>query len=114
MSTAQASSLGGPVKIISFTMTNTAKTVLGWLSDSTALDLNTGALPAFSLDNIVAVLFTGYTGTLNYGGTNTQPIAWPANADFTTPAIGAPSGVSVKTSAATFTVYAVVVFGSST
>lgn len=108
----QGASLGSSVKLVSFTITTTAKTMVGWLTDGTAIDLSTGALPVFSTADIVGILFTGYTGTLNYGGSNSQPIAWPANSDFTVPAVQAPTSVSVKASAATFTVYAIVIFGS--
>jgi hypothetical protein len=113
MPTAQAACLGASIKFVSFTMTNTAKTMTAWLTDATAVDLNTAALPVFATDNIVSVVFTGYTGTINYGGSSTQPIAWPANADFTLPAVQAPGLTYTKTSTGTFTVYAVVIFGSA-
>lgn len=112
MPTAQAMSLGSSVKFVSFTMTTTAKTMTGWLTDSTALDLNTGALPTFSTADIVSIAFLGYTGTINYGGSNSQPIAWPANSTFTVPAVQAPALTYTKASSGTFTVYAIVVFGS--
>jgi hypothetical protein len=113
MTTAQAASLGSSVKYVSFTMTTTAKTMVGWLTDSTAIDTNTGALPVFDTADIISIVFTGYTGSLLYGGSNSQPIAWPANADFTTPAIQSPSLTYVKSSSGTFTVYAIVIFGSA-
>jgi hypothetical protein len=114
MTTAQAASLGSSVKYVSFTMTTSAKTLTGWLTDSTAIDTATGALPVFSTDNLVAVILTGYTGSLLYGGSNSQPIPWPANADFSGgPAVQAPGLTSVKSASGTFTCYAVVVFGSA-
>lgn len=104
----QRASLGGPVKFVSFTLTTTNDTIGGWLAAGT--DLNTGATVAFSLDNLAQVKLTGYTGTIKYGGSNSQPIAHPANADFTIPSMRAHSDTHIEASSGSFTVYAVLIF----
>jgi hypothetical protein len=104
----QRASLGGDVKYVSFTLTTTDDTINGWLAGGT--DLDTGATVAFSLDNIAQVKLTGYTGTIKYGGSNSQPIAHPANADFTVPSMRGHTETYIEASAGSFTVYAIVIF----
>jgi hypothetical protein len=112
VSAPQDSSLGAVIKHCSFTLTGTAAPVKTWLADSSARDLDTGAVPAFSLDNIANVLLTNYTGTILYGGSNSQPITWPANTDFALPSSQFHSSTYIKASSGSFTVYAIVVFKS--